>query len=190
MAGRVRGFFVTFTLSATILNPAIHISHPLTMAPASQRLLRHALVLSRSRRAILGSNRRNGMLYNCFSTSASRSIMEMAGFTDTQLMVREAVSQVCSQFPNTYWQEHDQNEQDPKEFHAALAKDGWLGVALPEELGGSGLGRSIPWSFHISRISRPQANYVCLHRNFRGCDDDANYHPVWCGNGGSPSNSC
>lgn len=68
--------------------------------------------------------------------------METTGFTETQLTVRDAVGAVCSQFPNTYWQEHDQNEQDPKEFHAALAKDGWLGIALPEELGGSGLGIS------------------------------------------------
>ncbi|CAM1508951.1 Fc.00g026900.m01.CDS01 [Cosmosporella sp. VM-42] len=68
--------------------------------------------------------------------------MSMAGFTENQLTVREAVSQVCSEFPNTYWQELDQNETDPKEFHAALAKDGWLGIALPESLGGSGLGIS------------------------------------------------
>lgn len=68
--------------------------------------------------------------------------MEMSGFSDSQLTVREAVSQLCSRFPNTYWQEHDQNEQDPTEFHAALAKDGWLGIALPEALGGSGLGIS------------------------------------------------
>lgn len=68
--------------------------------------------------------------------------METTGFTDTQLTVRDAVSAVCSQFPNSYWQEHDQKEQDPKEFHAALARDGWLGIALPESLGGSGLGIS------------------------------------------------
>lgn len=68
--------------------------------------------------------------------------MSTTGFTETQLTVREAVAQVCSEFPNTYWQEHDQNEQDPKEFHAAMAKDGWLGIALPESLGGSGLGIS------------------------------------------------
>lgn len=68
--------------------------------------------------------------------------METAGFTETQLTVRDAVNAVCSQFPNTYWQDHDQKEQDPKEFHAALARDGWLGIALPEELGGSGLGIS------------------------------------------------
>ncbi|KAE9570163.1 hypothetical protein COL26b_012054 [Colletotrichum chrysophilum] len=77
-----------------------------------------------------------------FSTSARRRIMETTGFTENQLTVREAVSQICSEFPNTYWQERDQTENDPKEFHAALAKDGWLGIALPESLGGSGLGIS------------------------------------------------
>ena len=66
--------------------------------------------------------------------------MELTGFTDEQLTVRDAVSNICANFPNTYWQECDQNEKDPKEFHAALAKDGWLGIALPEEFGGAGLG--------------------------------------------------
>jgi acyl-CoA dehydrogenase len=69
-------------------------------------------------------------------------MMGMTGFTETQLTVRDAVAEVCAQFPNTYWQERDQKEQDPKEFHAALAEGGWLGIALPEALGGSGLGIS------------------------------------------------
>ncbi|TKW50510.1 Acyl-CoA dehydrogenase fadE12 [Colletotrichum tanaceti] len=77
-----------------------------------------------------------------FSTTPTRKIMETTGFTENQLTVREAVSQVCSEFPNSYWQERDQTERDPKEFHAALAKGGWLGIALPESLGGSGLGIS------------------------------------------------
>ncbi|KAH8696238.1 putative acyl-CoA dehydrogenase [Talaromyces proteolyticus] len=77
-----------------------------------------------------------------FSTSRPQRIMDLSGFTEEQLTVREAVSQICSKFPATYWQESDQEERDPKEFHAALAKDGWLGIALPEELGGSGLGIS------------------------------------------------
>lgn len=68
--------------------------------------------------------------------------METTGFTENQLTVREAVGAVCAQFPNTYWQDKDQREEDPAEFHAALARDGWLGIALPEELGGSGLGIS------------------------------------------------
>lgn len=68
--------------------------------------------------------------------------METTGFTENQLTIREAVGAVCAQFPNTYWQDKDQREEDPAEFHAALARDGWLGIALPEELGGSGLGIS------------------------------------------------
>jgi len=68
--------------------------------------------------------------------------MDMTGFTEEQLTVREAIMKICAKFPNEYWQEHDQTETDPKELHAALAKDGWLGIALPEALGGAGLGIS------------------------------------------------
>ncbi|KAF5241950.1 hypothetical protein FANTH_8910 [Fusarium anthophilum] len=68
--------------------------------------------------------------------------MSLSGFSDNQLTVRDAISKICAEFPNTYWQSHDQDEQDPKEFHAALAKAGWLGIALPESLGGSDLGIS------------------------------------------------
>jgi acyl-CoA dehydrogenase len=68
--------------------------------------------------------------------------MEMSGFTEEQLTVRDAIQKICSQFPNEYWQQHDQTETDPKELHAALAADGWLGIALPEEFGGAGLGIS------------------------------------------------
>ncbi|KAH0493177.1 hypothetical protein TgHK011_008095 [Trichoderma gracile] len=68
--------------------------------------------------------------------------MDTTGFTETQLTVRQAVSQICSRFPNTYWQRLDHEEQDPADFHAALARDGWLGIALPEPLGGAGLGIS------------------------------------------------
>lgn len=84
--------------------------------------------------------------------------METTGFSDEQLTVREAISHICSKFPNTYWQECDQQERDPKEFHAALAKDGWLGIALPEELGGAGLGK-----YPISIHSKDMVNFA---RNF------------------------
>lgn len=41
-----------------------------------------------------------------------------------------------------YWAQHDESGEYPHELHTALAKDGWIGIALPEELGGSGLGIS------------------------------------------------
>lgn len=40
----------------------------------------------------------------------------MTGFTETQLTVRGAIGQLCARFPDTYWQQHDQTETDPKEF--------------------------------------------------------------------------
>src|SRR5271163_4124984 len=78
-----------------------------------------------------------------FSTTASQRIMEMTGFTEEQLTVKDAVGKICENFSNEYWQEHDRNETDPKELHTALAKDGWLGIALPKEFGGSGLGTRV-----------------------------------------------
>ncbi|EKG19950.1 Acyl-CoA oxidase/dehydrogenase type 1 [Macrophomina phaseolina MS6] len=68
--------------------------------------------------------------------------MDTTLFTATQLTVRDAVAQLCTQFPNSYWRHHDATSTDPTSFHAALASAGWLGIALPEALGGSGLGIS------------------------------------------------
>ncbi|ETI25392.1 hypothetical protein G647_02165 [Cladophialophora carrionii CBS 160.54] len=77
-----------------------------------------------------------------FSAARKLRLMEMSGFTEEQLTVRNAIQKICAQFPNEYWRQHDQSETDPKELHAALAADGWLGIALPEEFGGAGLGIS------------------------------------------------
>ncbi|OQO10194.1 hypothetical protein B0A48_04551 [Cryoendolithus antarcticus] len=68
--------------------------------------------------------------------------METSGFSPEQLTVRDAILKICSNFSDDYWMEHDQTETYPHELHAALAKDGWIGIALPEELGGAGLGIS------------------------------------------------
>ena len=77
-----------------------------------------------------------------FSSSNACRIMQLAGFTREQLDVREAVAKICSKFPDEYWARHDESGVYPHELHAALAKDGWIGIAMPEELGGSGLGIS------------------------------------------------
>lgn len=41
-----------------------------------------------------------------------------------------------------YWAARDVDKIYPGELHAALAKDGWIGIALPEDVGGAGLGIS------------------------------------------------
>ena len=58
--------------------------------------------------------------------------MEMSGFTEEQLTVRDAIQKICAQFTNEYWQQHDQTETDPKELHAALAADGWREVRFSD----------------------------------------------------------
>ncbi|MCJ1355024.1 MAG: hypothetical protein MMC33_005015 [Icmadophila ericetorum] len=77
-----------------------------------------------------------------FSTSPCSPLMELSGFSDQQLEVREAVSKICTNFPDDYWAAHDHSGEYPHELHAALARDGWIGIALPEDLGGAGLGIS------------------------------------------------
>ena len=61
-------------------------------------------------------------------------------FTQDQQTIREAVLQHCSQFPDEYWLEHDRSGEWPVEFHRAMADAGWLGIAMPEAVGGAGLG--------------------------------------------------
>ena len=68
--------------------------------------------------------------------------METSGFTEEQLTVRDAIFKICDNFPDEYWMERDLTQEYPHELHAALAKDGWIGIALPEEYGGGGLGIS------------------------------------------------
>ena len=61
--------------------------------------------------------------------------------TDDDLdAIREGVRAVCAQFGDDYWLERDDTGQFPREFHRAMADGGWLGITMPEEYGGSGLG--------------------------------------------------
>jgi acyl-CoA dehydrogenase len=67
--------------------------------------------------------------------------------TPEQERIREAIAKLCERFPDDYWLKRDQASERgekaggfPADFHQAMAKDGWLGVAMPEAYGGAGLG--------------------------------------------------
>jgi acyl-CoA dehydrogenase len=60
--------------------------------------------------------------------------------TEDQQNIREAVLRHCSQFSDDYWLDHDRTGEYPNDFHASMAEAGWLGIAMPESVGGSGLG--------------------------------------------------
>ena len=61
-------------------------------------------------------------------------------FTEEQAQIREAIARICAKFDDAYWLKRDKEGGFPGELHQALAKSGWLGIAMPEEYGGSGLG--------------------------------------------------
>jgi acyl-CoA dehydrogenase len=63
-----------------------------------------------------------------------------ASFTPEQREIRDAIFKVCARFGDEYWLKKDKEGGFPFDFHEALAADGWLGIAMPEEFGGSGLG--------------------------------------------------
>ena len=60
--------------------------------------------------------------------------------TDEQQKIREAVAKLCERFPDDYWLKRDRDGGFPSDFHQAFARDGWLGVAMPQAYGGAGLG--------------------------------------------------
>ena len=60
--------------------------------------------------------------------------------TADQQNIRQAILKHCSRFTDTYWLEHDRDGVFPQDFFQSLVDAGWLGVAMPAEHGGSGLG--------------------------------------------------
>ena len=60
--------------------------------------------------------------------------------TAEQEAIRAAIAGICSRFNDDYWLTLDRDGGFPHELYAALAADGWLGICIPEEYGGSGLG--------------------------------------------------
>ncbi len=65
--------------------------------------------------------------------------MELS-FTDDQIAVRDAIAKLCEKYDDAYWLERDTDGQFPEDFVKDMADGGWLGIAMPEEFGGSGLG--------------------------------------------------
>jgi len=60
--------------------------------------------------------------------------------TPEQRSIREAILRLCEPFDARYWLDRDAHGGFPDDFHSAVARDGWLGIAMPTEHGGAGLG--------------------------------------------------
>jgi acyl-CoA dehydrogenase len=58
----------------------------------------------------------------------------------SQRAIKDAIQKICAGFDDSYWVRKDREGGFPVEFHGAIAREGWLGICIPEEYGGSGLG--------------------------------------------------
>src|SRR5262245_12255566 len=67
------------------------------------------------------------------------SILALAD-TEERAAIRDAVRALCDRFDDAYWSERDRSGTFPFEFHQAFAQAGWLGIAMPPDYGGAGLG--------------------------------------------------
>jgi len=60
--------------------------------------------------------------------------------TPDQQSIRDAILKHCARFTDEYWLARDRDAVFPDEFYRSLLEAGWLGIAMPTEFGGSGLG--------------------------------------------------
>lgn len=60
--------------------------------------------------------------------------------TAEQRLVRDSIRELCAEFGPSYWRKKDREKEYPQEFVDALADGGWLGILLPEEYDGAGMG--------------------------------------------------
>jgi acyl-CoA dehydrogenase len=60
--------------------------------------------------------------------------------SDDHRTIREGVRAVVRRFGDDYWLERDDDGEFPHAFHRAMAEAGWLGITMPPDYGGAGLG--------------------------------------------------
>jgi len=58
---------------------------------------------------------------------------------DQQAIV-DAAQKICADFPLAYWRDKDKAHAFPQEFFDAVASGGWLGICMPQDVGGANLG--------------------------------------------------
>ncbi len=61
-------------------------------------------------------------------------------YNETQLQIRDAIQKICDKYGDDYWLKKDKEGGLPEEFIKDICDEGWLGIAMPTEYGGSNLG--------------------------------------------------
>lgn len=60
--------------------------------------------------------------------------------TEEQSAIKHAIEEICVKYDDHYWLNVDNSGDFPNAFVNDIADGGWLGVAMPESVGGAGLG--------------------------------------------------
>lgn len=81
---------------------------------------------------------------------------------DAHQDIRDAVRDLCAQFPSEYFREVDEQRGYPEAFVDALTRAGWLAALIPQEYGGSGLGL-VEASVIMEEINRAGGNSGACH---------------------------
>jgi len=76
--------------------------------------------------------------------------------------LRDAIRDLCTQFPDSYFREVDAKRGYPDAFVDALTRAGWLAALIPQEYGGSGLGLTEA-SIIMEEINRAGGNSGACH---------------------------
>ncbi len=90
--------------------------------------------------------------------------------TDAQIAIKDQVEKLCARFDDAYWRKVDDTGEFPHAFVDAMADGGWLGVAMPEEYGGAGLGLTEA-SLMMQTVTRSGAGFSgasAIHLNIFG----------------------
>jgi acyl-CoA dehydrogenase len=82
--------------------------------------------------------------------------------TDQYQDIRDAVRDLCAQFPDEYHRKVDEQRAYPEAFVDALTKAGWMAAMIPQEFGGSGLGLSEA-TVIMEEINRSGGNSGACH---------------------------
>lgn len=91
-------------------------------------------------------------------------------FSEEQESIRAAVQRICDQFDADYWLERDRDGEFPEAFVKAITDGGWLGIAMPEAYGGSGLGilETSILAHTIARSGAGMSGASAIHLNLFG----------------------
>lgn len=90
--------------------------------------------------------------------------------SEDQEAIRKGVKAVCDQFDDQYWSACDSEKRFPFEFHRAMAGAGWLGITMPESVGGANLGVTEA-AVMMNTVTRGAGGYSAastLHLNLFG----------------------